>query len=79
MLNSQRFAQSGHLWPLSVLKHSPVDEFQIFTVLSKLPLARSLPSKRHPTVRTPLLPFSQMSGNTYVTAVYASPPLNLRN
>ena len=78
MLNTQRFARSSHLWPSSVFKHSPADGFQIFTVLSQLPLARSLPSKRHPTVRTDLLPFSQMSGNTYVVVVYASPPLNLR-
>jgi hypothetical protein len=47
-------------------------------LLSTPPLARSLPSKRQATDMTQLLPFSQMSGNTYVTAVYASPPLNLR-
>jgi hypothetical protein len=34
MINSQRFAQCGHLWPSRVFKHSPVDEFQILTVLS---------------------------------------------
>ena len=78
MLNTQRFARSSHLWPSSVFKHSPADGFQIFTVLSRLPLARSLPSKRHATVTTEWLPFSQMSGNTYVVVVYASPPLNLR-
>ena len=78
MLNTQRFARNSHLWPSSVFKHSPADGFQIFTVLSLLPLARSLPSKRHPTVTTEWLPFSQMSGNTYVVVVYASPPLNLR-
>jgi hypothetical protein len=47
-------------------------------LLSAPPLARSLPSKPQATQKTKLLPFSQMSGNTYVTAVYASPPLNLR-
>ena len=47
-------------------------------LLSPPPLARTLPSKRQATDLTHSLPFSQMSGNTYVTAVYASPPLNLR-
>ena len=47
-------------------------------LLSDPPLARTLPSKRQATDQTQLLPFSKMSGNTYVTAVYASPPLNLR-
>ena len=47
-------------------------------LLSSPPLARSLPSKRQATDLTQLLPFSQMSGNTYVVVVYASPPLNLR-
>ena len=85
MLNSQRFAQCGHLWPLSVFKHSPVDGFQIFTDLSSLPLASS-PALDQATVLTQSLPFrlfltqslpfSQMSGNTYVVVVYASPPLS---
>ncbi len=75
MLNSQRFAQCGHLWPSSVFKHSPVDEFQILTVLSPLPLASS-PVLDQATVVTPQLPFPQMSGNTYVMVVYASPPLS---
>ena len=77
MLNSQRFAQCGHLWPLSVFKHSPVDEFQILTVSSALPLAIS-PVFDHATVMTYPLQCPQMSGNTYVMVVYASPPLNLR-
>ena len=77
MLNSQRFAQCGHLWPSSVFKHSPVDGFQIFTILSQLPLASS-PAFDHATVMTYPLQFPQMSGNTYVMVVYASPPLNLR-
>ena len=75
MLNSPRFAQCGHLWPSSVFKHSPVDEFQILTVRSSLPLASS-PALDQVTVLTPPLPFSQMSGNTYVVVVYASPPLS---
>ena len=75
MLNSQRFAQCGHLWPSSVFKHSPVDEFQILTVLSELPLASS-PALDQVTVLTQYLPFPQMSGNTYVMVVYASPPLS---
>ena len=75
MLNSQRFAQCGHLWPSSVFKHSPVDEFHTFTVLSSLPLASS-PALDQVTVLTHFLPFSQMSGNTYVVVVYASPPLS---
>jgi hypothetical protein len=29
------------MWPLSVFKHSPGDGFQIFTVVSELPLASS--------------------------------------
>jgi hypothetical protein len=41
MLNSQLFAKCGYLWPSSVFKHSPVDEFQILTVQSSLPLASS--------------------------------------
>ena len=69
MLNSQRFAQCGHLWPSSVFKHSPVDGFQIFTNPSSLPLASS-PAIDHATSMTPL-PFPQMSGNTYVVVVYA--------
>jgi hypothetical protein len=51
MLNSQLFAQCGHLWPSSVFKHSPVDGFQIFTDLSSLPLASS-PAIDHATVLT---------------------------
>jgi hypothetical protein len=39
MLNSQRFENCRNLWPSSVFKRSPVDEFQIITVLSVLPLA----------------------------------------
>jgi hypothetical protein len=73
MLNSQRFAQCGHLWSSSVFKHSPVDGFQIFTDLSSLPLASS-PAVDQATVLTESLPFPQMSGNTYVVVVYASPP-----
>ena len=53
------FPQCGHLWPSSVFKHSPVDEFQIFTDLSSLPLASS-PALDQATVLTQLLPFSQM-------------------
>ena len=75
MLNSQRFATCSHLWPFSVFKHSPVDEFQILTVLSALPLAIS-PAFDHATVMTKWLQFPQMSGNTYVMVVYASPPLS---
>ena len=75
MLNSQRFAQCGHLWPSSVFKHSPVDEFQILTNPSSQPLASS-PDLDHATVLTQLLSFPQMSGNTYVMVVYASPPLS---
>ena len=75
MLNSQRFAQCGHLWPSSVFKHSPVDGFQIFIDLSSLPLASS-PALDQVTVLTPRLPFSQMSGNTYIVVFYASPPLS---
>jgi hypothetical protein len=80
MLNSQRFAQCGHLWPSSVFKHSPVDGFQILTVqsVSKKPLQplASSPALDQATVLTSSLPFSQMSGNTYVMVVYASPPLS---
>ena len=54
MLNSQRFAQCGHLWPSSVFKHSPVDGFQIFTTPSSLPLASS-PALDQVTVLTPQL------------------------
>ena len=75
MLNSQRFAQCCHLWPSSVFKHSPVDGFQIFTDLSELPLASS-PALDQASVLTLYLPFPQMSGNTYVMVVYASPPLS---
>ena len=75
MLNSQLFAQCGHLWPSSVFKHSPVDGFQIFTTLSSLPLASS-PPLDHDTLLTGRLPFPQMLGNTFVMVVYASPPLS---
>ena len=75
MPNSQLFAKCGHLWPSSVFKHSPVDEFQILTSQSSLPLASS-PALDQVTVLTQWLPFSQMSGNTYVMVVYASPPLS---
>jgi len=68
----------ANLWPSSVFRRSPFFGSHRMILLSAPPLARSLPSKRHPTVRTKLLPFSQMSGNTYVVVVYASPPLNLR-
>jgi hypothetical protein len=44
-----------------VFKHSPVDEFQILTVLSALPLAIS-PAFDHATVMTKWLQFPQMSG-----------------
>jgi hypothetical protein len=60
MLNSQRFAQCCHLWPSSVFKSSPVDEFQIITVLSALPLAM-LPPIDQATARTYFLPFFNMS------------------
>ncbi len=76
MLNSQLFAHCGHLWPSSVFKHSPVDEFQILTFLSSLPLASS-PPLDHDTLLTGRLPFPQMLGNTFVMVVYASPPLPL--
>ena len=33
------FPNCSNLWPSSVFKRSPVDEFQIITVLSVLPLA----------------------------------------
>ena len=75
MLNSPRFAQCGHLWPSSVFEHSPVDGFQIFTNPSWLPLASS-PAIDHATSMKPSLPFPQMSVNTYVMVVYASPPLS---
>ena len=75
MLNSQRFATCSHLWPSSVFKHSPVDGFQTFTNPLSLPLASS-PAFDHATVVTKLLPFPQMSGNTYIVVVYASPPLS---
>ena len=68
----------ANLWPSSVFRRSPFFGSHRMLLLSTPPLARSLTSKRHPTVRTKLLPFSQMSGNTYVVVVYASPPLNLR-
>jgi hypothetical protein len=58
MLNSQLFAQYGHLWPLSVFKHSPVDGFQIFTDQSQ-PLASS-PALDQASVL--LVLFSHMSG-----------------
>ena len=74
MLNSQRFAQCGHLWPSSVFKHSPVDGFQIFTNPSSLPLASS-PALDQATVLTQPLPFSQTSENIYVKVIYAFPPL----
>jgi hypothetical protein len=45
------------------------------TVQSALPLASS-PALDQATVLTAPLPFSQMSGNTYVTVVYASPPVS---
>jgi hypothetical protein len=47
-------------------------------LLSRPPLARTLPSNEKSTVKTSSLPFSQMSGNTYIIVAYASPPLNLR-
>jgi hypothetical protein len=43
MLNSQLFAKCGYLWPSSVFKHSPVDEFQILTVQSSLAAACEQP------------------------------------
>ena len=78
MLNTQQFARRSHLWPSSVFRRSPLFGSHRMILLSPPPLARSLPSKRQATDMTEPLPFSQMSGNTYVTAVYASPPLNLR-
>jgi hypothetical protein len=57
MLNTERFAKSGHLWPLSVCKHSNADGFQIFTIMSRLPLAIS-PWIDHATDKTSELPFS---------------------
>ena len=61
-----------------VPEHSPVDGFQIFTNPSSLPLASS-PAIDHATSLTSPLPFPQMSGNTYVMVVYASPPLIEKN
>ena len=68
----------ANLWPSSVFRRSPFSGSHRMILLSAPPLARSLPSKPQATETTEFLPFSQMSGNTYVTAVYASPPLNLR-
>jgi hypothetical protein len=68
----------ANLWPSSVFRRSPFFGSHRMILLSAPPLARSLPSKRQATDVTQWLPFSQMSGNTHVTAVYASPPLNLR-
>ena len=68
----------ANLWPSSIFRRSPFSGSHRMILLSRPPLARTLPSKRQATDTTKWLPFSQMSGNTYVTAVYASPPLNLR-
>ena len=68
----------ANLWPSSVFRRSPFFGSHRMILLSSPPLARTLPSDEKATVLTHSLPFSQTSGNTYVTAVYASPPLNLR-
>ena len=79
MLNSQLFAQCGHLWPSSVFKHSPVDEFQILTVLSLPPLASS-PALDQATVFTLYLwPFNPLRRSPFVGShrmiFLSSPPL----
>ncbi len=68
----------ANLWPSIVFRLSSFSGSHRMILLSRPPLARSLPSKRQATDQTQLLPFSQMSGNAYVVVVYASPPLNLR-
>ena len=74
----QKEKSLANLWPSSVFRRSPFSGSHRMMLLSAPPLARSLPSKRQATDLTQSLPFSQMSGNTYVVVVYASPPLNLR-
>jgi len=70
----QKKKSLANLWPSSVFRRSPFFGSHRMILLSSPPLARTLPSDEKATDQTQSLPFSQMSGNTYVTVVYASPP-----
>ena len=71
--NKQRY-----LWPFSVVRHVPNSTSQILRVLSQDADTMVLPWGEKTHAETVLLPFFELSGNTYVVVVYASPPLNLR-
>ena len=67
-----------YLWPSSVALHVPNSTSQILRVLSLDADTMVLPWGEKTHAVTQLLPFFELSGNTYVVVVYASPPLNLR-
>jgi len=63
----QKKKSLANLWPSSVFRRSPFFGSHRMILLSSPPLARTLPSDEKATDLTQLLPFSQTSGNTYVT------------
>ena len=67
-----------YLWPSSVALHVPNSTSQILRVMSQDADTMVLPWGEKTHAVTQLLPFFELSGNTYVVVVYASPPLNLR-
>ena len=66
------------LWPSSVVRHVPNSTSQILSVASQDADTMVLPWGEKTHAVTKSLPFFELSGNTYVVVVYASPPLNLR-
>ncbi len=69
--NKQRY-----LWPFSVVLHVPDSTSHILKFLSQDADTMVLPSGAKTHAVTLSLPFFEMSGNTYVVVVYASPPLS---
>ena len=63
-----------YLWPSSVALHVPNSTSQILRVLSQDADTMVLPWGEKTHAVTKLLPFFELSGNTYVVVVYASPP-----
>jgi hypothetical protein len=65
-----------YLWPSSVALHAPDVTSHILRVSSLDPDTMVSPLGENSHAQTEPLPFFEVSGNTFVMVVYASPPLS---
>ena len=65
-----------YLWPSSVALHAPDVTSHILRVMSLDPDTMVSPLGENSHAKTEPLPFFEVSGNTYVMVVYASPPVS---